>query len=429
MIQTFLLFIPAFFCLFWVLIHVLFASRVRTFETVVLFLLVLTVYLITGSCFAAPTTSPVVQAQMFILTQLTSPCLVPLFLMYNEKLRGRAHTRAGLMFWLLAPAALFTASLLIYLTAGADAMAGYVTSYYERGLSWASTYGEGPLYYVYLINGLLYNVIIGVEILILIVYLIQTYRRGKFSWRHLLDFAFRGGKVSPLELSWHTVLPLLTIFLLRTFTPRSFVESHFALTFLFAIAICLLVGLFSYFALFSSALRVSIWDMKGAFRFNVSSDDQLDINAEYVSAPVVPDTTQEQGRLSLKDELFSPDRLFPEDDSLRARFQHLMVDEQLFLHPGLTLGDVAERLHSNKTYVSKLVNTTYNIGLPELLNTLRVDYAEQYILSHSSARQDEIARACGFHSASSFNNIFKKVTGVTPKVWEASFKETVKQES
>ena len=120
-----------------------------------------------------------------------------------------------------------------------------------------------------------------------------------------------------------------------------------------------------------------------------------------------------------------PEKVFPEDDSLRARFQHLMVDEQLFLQPSLTLTEVSERLHSNKTYVSKMVNNTYNIGLPELLNTLRVDYAEQYILTHRSARQDEIAKACGFLSASSFNNIFKRVTGMTPKVWEASFRESV----
>ena len=67
-----------------------------------------------------------------------------------------------------------------------------------------------------------------------------------------------------------------------------------------------------------------------------------------------------------------------------------------------------------------MVNNTYNLGFPELLNTLRVDYAEQYLLSHRDAKQEEVALACGFLSASSFNNIFKKITGVTPKVWLVS---------
>ena len=108
------------------------------------------------------------------------------------------------------------------------------------------------------------------------------------------------------------------------------------------------------------------------------------------------------------------------DDSLLAKFQNLMLNEQLFLQPSLTLGDVAERMHTNKTYVSKMVNNTYNLGFPELLNTLRVDYAEQYLLNHRDAKQEEVALACGFLSASSFNNIFKKITGVTPKVWLVS---------
>ena len=70
--------------------------------------------------------------------------------------------------------------------------------------------------------------------------------------------------------------------------------------------------------------------------------------------------------------------------------------------------DVADRLHTN-----------YNLGFPELLNILRVDYAEQYIRAHTDANQEEIAKACGFLSASSFNSTFKRITGYTPKVWAA----------
>lgn len=45
-----------------------------------------------------------------------------------------------------------------------------------------------------------------------------------------------------------------------------------------------------------------------------------------------------------------------------------MQQERLYLQPSLTLSDVAERLHTNKTYVSKMVNQTYKMGFPELLN-------------------------------------------------------------
>ena len=108
-------------------------------------------------------------------------------------------------------------------------------------------------------------------------------------------------------------------------------------------------------------------------------------------------------------------------------FQKLMMEEKLFLQPSLTLQEVAERLGTNKTFVSKLVNNAYNVGFPELINTLRVDYAEQYILANRDAKQTEIAEKCGFLSASSFNNIFKKVTGMTPSIWKASIERSEQQ--
>ena len=110
-----------------------------------------------------------------------------------------------------------------------------------------------------------------------------------------------------------------------------------------------------------------------------------------------------------------------DDDSLLSQFQRLMIEQQLFLQPSLTLDDVAKRMGTNKTYVSKVVNNTYNQGFPELLNTLRIDYAEQYLLNHRDARQKEVAIACGFLSASAFNSTFKKVTGLTPKMWLNSY--------
>ena len=100
-----------------------------------------------------------------------------------------------------------------------------------------------------------------------------------------------------------------------------------------------------------------------------------------------------------------------------AAFRRAMLEDKLFLQPKLTLDDVAEYLGSNKSYVSRLVNTVFNVSFPELVNTLRVDYAEQYILDHRGARQDEIAAKSGFLSASSFNNTFKKIAGMTPKIW------------
>ncbi|MCF0175214.1 MAG: helix-turn-helix transcriptional regulator [Bacteroidales bacterium] len=117
----------------------------------------------------------------------------------------------------------------------------------------------------------------------------------------------------------------------------------------------------------------------------------------------------------------------PYDDermkALRSRFEDLMIGQQKFLTSGLTLTDVAEMLNSNKTYISRLVNSAYGISFPEYLNNLRIDFAKLYIANNRNSKQDEIAVACGFPNASSFNSTFKKVTGVTPRIWLATKKQ------
>ena len=114
-----------------------------------------------------------------------------------------------------------------------------------------------------------------------------------------------------------------------------------------------------------------------------------------------------------------------DEENLLARFQKLLVKDKLFLQPSLSIVEIAEKLHSNKTYVSKLVNSSYHMGFPELLNALRIDYAEHYIINHPGAKQNEIAEACGFLNASAFNSIFKKMKGVTPRAWASGINNKV----
>ena len=105
------------------------------------------------------------------------------------------------------------------------------------------------------------------------------------------------------------------------------------------------------------------------------------------------------------------------DKHLLAEFNKVMAEDRLFLKPGLTLNEVADRMHTNKTYLSKMINGAFSLGFPEVLNSLRIDYAKQYMLANPDATQYQIASECGFLSASAFNSVFKKLTGITPKLW------------
>ena len=95
-------------------------------------------------------------------------------------------------------------------------------------------------------------------------------------------------------------------------------------------------------------------------------------------------------------------------------FERLVFERRAFLEPHLTVTEVARRLQTNKTYISKLVNETYGMPFPDLINALRVRHAQEYRAAHPGARQQEIAAACGFSSVSFFNRVFKNVTGIPP---------------
>ena len=176
-------------------------------------------------------------------------------------------------------------------------------------------------------------------------------------------------------------------------------------------------------------------DVRSALRFNYSRENQSRVSEEvvmdmvdnlqgqsltHVISHMVMQTEGEEkpsaSKPSLTSALFSNKQSWDEG-TLVFRFQQLMQEELLFLRQGLSLQDVAERLDSNKTYISKMVNQTYGIGFPEVLNIMRVDYAQQYMSTHADESQEDIARASGFQSASSFNSTFKRITGYTPKVW------------
>ena len=210
---------------------------------------------------------------------------------------------------------------------------------------------------------------------------------------------------------------------------------HPVATVLIVLVMSAIIFLFGLFALFGSKESISMDDVRSALRFNYSRESQSRISEEvvldmvdnlqgqsltHVISHMVMQTEGEDAPSasspSLTSALFGNNQSWDEG-TLVYRFQHLMQDELLFLRQGLTLQDVAERLDSNKTYISKMVNQTYGIGFPEVLNIMRMDYAQQYMSTHADAAQEDIAKASGFQSASSFNSTFKRITGYTPKVW------------
>ena len=105
------------------------------------------------------------------------------------------------------------------------------------------------------------------------------------------------------------------------------------------------------------------------------------------------------------------------DTSLKEKFESEFVEGKLYLISGLTLSDLAGKLETNKTYLSRFVNAEYGKSFTEILVEKRVEYAKDYLVKNPYTSQAIAAQICGFPSPQSFNITFKKVTGMTPKAW------------
>lgn len=445
MLYDFLIFLPVALCVFWIVLLSMTASRISAFHSLVILLAVLAIFLYTDSCYAASHgVSYKLLSQVGLLAQLVGPCVPPLFWIYLFRLRSNEHIPSAHLLWLVFSAMLFGSGLNLMILAGPDAIADLCERLYTQGIDPTLRERNTTLYLYYIVTTIGFRIVLGGELVFYGTLIFRLQRQENLRLRHF-NKVLHGGSIRVIEVQVYMVIILAVILVFKMLLFRNFIEDRQWIPTIFALLLSAVLFLFCFVGMFSARKHISLREVRNAFRFNYRSEDK-DAFVEEIMTDLVEEA-EEEALLRIKDKIgrnlnieewqhptvpieppksltnsiFSAVAKSWDDDSLLARFENLMLHDQIFLEPGITLLEVAERLHSNKTYISRLVNNTYNMAFPDLINTLRVDYAEQYIVTHRGTKQADIATACGFFSASSFNNTFKKVTGMTPKIWLATF--------
>lgn len=98
----------------------------------------------------------------------------------------------------------------------------------------------------------------------------------------------------------------------------------------------------------------------------------------------------------------------------------LMENEKIYRNPDLRISDVAEILAISPNYLSRIVNEISDEGFNELLNRYRVDDVIERIRTGEYQNQTlfGLAQQAGFSSKSTFQSVFKKMTGKTPSEYK-----------
>ena len=430
---------PAAACLGWVLFNTIGARRTVTYGILSGLLIMLTLFLSADAMYVDPGMTPELLVFTRLVELVSAPCIIPLVWMYLHQLKYRRRFAPSHFAWLLLPVFFLTAGGFLTQLAGVDAIAEFLRNIYSEGISVAASQNNiVHSYYIWTV--IVFRVVLGIELVIGVLACYYYVHKHHFTMRQLYEFFNKGEKLPILELQLFNLIIPAFIVLAKVILTNAFLSQHVWIPILLSILEAACVFNFCFIALCGARDKITKENMRHLMVYNYNEriksiiveftmDDLLEdaerdglkrLQEKIGETLELDDSADIKSSTNVTEMLFATMANNWDDDSLLSRFQNLMLNEQLFLKPGLSLGEVADKLHTNKTYVSKLVNNTYNLGFPELLNTLRIDYAEQYILTHKNAKQTEVAEACGFQSASSFNSIFKKVTGMTPKVWIAS---------
>lgn len=109
-------------------------------------------------------------------------------------------------------------------------------------------------------------------------------------------------------------------------------------------------------------------------------------------------------------------------DQIWTDLNDLIHSQKLYLDSSITLGELARKLNTNTTYLSKVINDVTGENYSNYLNNLRIKEACN-LLADAANRHltiEAIAQKVGFNSKSSFNIAFKKHTASTPSEFMAN---------
>lgn len=100
------------------------------------------------------------------------------------------------------------------------------------------------------------------------------------------------------------------------------------------------------------------------------------------------------------------------------KLQNAVDDEKMFLDPDLSLVSLSDKIATNRSYLSRIINFYYGCSFSDYINKRRIEYAKELIKSRGQdAVLKQIAFESGYNSQNSFIRNFTKFEGMDPSAW------------
>ena len=402
MLSIFIVQLPFSVCAVWFLLVLLKGHKDHSDRLMMFVMALLAISFFCGSSHMDPVPNYRKLVIVDIIMQFSTIAVFPFICFYIRSCYEESRERTS-AYLLLLPAILQTTSTVVLtVLLGVNHASELLRGLYLRLLIPDMLDVTERAYYV--LSLLSYHLLFFISIALSVVYMVYRLFVGKFKFVHALSF-LRGQKAS-------FVANMLCV-----------------LFFIFFIlwAVCVLFG-----TLFMNSLSIwsSLWSIvTSILLFLVGYVAAIPpLPGGYMSIEKMrhPFTSLQQSRQDfLKGIDSGPVADAPASgyDKIMDSFKQLMITDQGFLNPSMTIDELAAQLNTNRTYVSKLVNIYYGMPFRDYLNKLRMDYAKQLMIDEPDAVIDYVAAKSGFQSSTQFIRKFRETEGVTPSVWRTSLRQ------
>lgn len=165
----------------------------------------------------------------------------------------------------------------------------------------------------------------------------------------------------------------------------------------------------------NDALRRQIMQLSG------TNDDEENMNGASDGTQSAPrpedgaDTKYERSGLSTA-----------QRDRLVGAVTEVMETQMPFCSPDFSLNSLASQVNSNTKYVSQVINDVFKKNFSTFVNEYRVNLACVRLADTAGYGQysiNGIGDSVGFKSSATFSAVFKKMTGITPSVYQKLTRE------
>lgn len=413
-IQFFFLLLPCVAGFFWLLAYLLFASRGEVFRRFKQFLTVVSLFLLFTLLSINDDTVMLLQFTLF--KQVCALLIIPYYIKYIYALQGKKPSSVLFTILALVPYVQLVVGIESVFSVGYDnAKSILIDSYTFQGPMFPYLPGKDQIAfyggYTYL-----FKTLILADFMLFSISLMKCAVSGACSFKDVLAFLFKK-KAAPIRpIQFFLGLLLFLIIVSALILGKSSYIENIPLAAAGSFAIAFLLSLIAFVGTAGTVEYDSIPGIKKTVRFG-KLEEPDDIAEEDVEDDSDVQKADEQVAFKFTD-AEKVEALNKLREVVDEKLETIVVGEQLFLKHDLTLAFAADRIGVLKDELSDYIAYKYGMSFQNYINMLRVNYAEQYLLSHDDATQKVIALACGFSGASSFNSAFSKQNGVTPKIWK-----------